>query len=166
MGQIKKRIKLITFAPHPNFGTCLQSYALNNVLQRMGHDVEFIYNGREIPPLTFSMYVKKSISKIARKILSESMLILLKERLGKRTRGKKSSSNDPVVLQLPDYRMLYWLSKLPGYEKCFKMYKCKNLQWRKVYQFTYEDNNFKMRRIYTHKQYNDCLLYTSDAADE
>ena len=63
MGQIKKRIKLITFAPHPNFGTCLQSYALNNVLQRMGHDVEFIYNGREIPPLTFSMYVKKSISK-------------------------------------------------------------------------------------------------------
>ena len=119
MGQIKKRIKLITFAPHPNFGTCLQSYALNNVLQRMGHDVEFIYNGREIPPLTFSMYVKKSISKIARKILSESMLILLKERLGKRTRGKKSSSNDPVVLQLPDYRMLYWLSKLPGYEKCF-----------------------------------------------
>ena len=83
MGQIKKRIKLITFAPHPNFGTCLQSYALNNVLQRMGHDVEFIYNGREIPPLTFSMYVKKSISKIARKILSESMLILLKERLGK-----------------------------------------------------------------------------------
>ena len=55
MGQIKKRIKLITFAPHPNFGTCLQSYALNNVLQRMGHDVEFIYNGREIPPLTFSM---------------------------------------------------------------------------------------------------------------
>lgn len=55
----------------------------------MGHDVEFIYNGREIPPLTFSMYVKKSISKIARKILSESMLILLKERLGKRTRGKK-----------------------------------------------------------------------------
>lgn len=160
MGQIKKRIKLITFAPHPNFGTCLQSYALNNVLQRMGHDVEFIYNGREIPPLTFSMYVKKSISKIARKILSESMLILLKERLGKRTRGKKSSSNDPVVLQLPDYRMLYWLSKLPGYEKCFKMYKCKNLQWRKVYQFTYEDNNFKMRRIYTHKQYNEVVADT------
>lgn len=56
--------------------------------------------------------------------------------------------------------MLYWLSKLPGYEKCFKMYKCKNLQWRKVYQFTYEDNNFKMRRIYTHKQYNEVVADT------
>ena len=44
------KIKLITFAPHPNFGTCLQSYALNKVLRDIGHDVEFIYNGREKHP--------------------------------------------------------------------------------------------------------------------
>lgn len=47
------KIKLITFAPHPNFGTCLQSYALNKVLRDIGHDVEFIYNGRETPPQSF-----------------------------------------------------------------------------------------------------------------
>ena len=44
------KIKLVTFAPHPNFGTCLQGYALNYVLRKMGHDVEFIYNRREVPP--------------------------------------------------------------------------------------------------------------------
>ena len=47
------KIKLVTFAPHPNYGTCLQSYALNKVLTKMGHDVEFIYNGRENPPVGF-----------------------------------------------------------------------------------------------------------------
>ena len=34
------KIKLVTFAPHPNFGTCLQSYALNYVLRKMGHDAD------------------------------------------------------------------------------------------------------------------------------
>jgi hypothetical protein len=36
------KIKLVTFAPHPNFGTCLQGYALNKKLRDMGHEVEFI----------------------------------------------------------------------------------------------------------------------------
>ena len=41
------RIKLVTFAPHPNYGTCLQGYALNYILKKLGHDVEFIYNRRD-----------------------------------------------------------------------------------------------------------------------
>ena len=57
------KIKLVTFAPHPNFGTCLQSYALNYVLRKMGHNVEFIYNGRENPPLSFKQYIIKGIKK-------------------------------------------------------------------------------------------------------
>lgn len=43
------KIKLVTFFPHPNFGTCLQSYALSKVLSDMGHEVEFIYNRHEVP---------------------------------------------------------------------------------------------------------------------
>lgn len=39
------KIKLVTFFPHPNFGTCLQSYALNKVLQDMGH---VIYNRSDV----------------------------------------------------------------------------------------------------------------------
>lgn len=53
------KIKLVTFAPHPNFGTCLQSYALNYVLRKMGHNVEFIYNRRETSPLSFKQYIIK-----------------------------------------------------------------------------------------------------------
>ena len=47
-----KKAKLVTFAPHANFGTCLQSYALNSVLRQMGLDVEFIYNCGENPPVS------------------------------------------------------------------------------------------------------------------
>ena len=45
--ETKKKIKMVTFTPQANFGTSLQSYALYTVLYKMGHDVEFIYNGRE-----------------------------------------------------------------------------------------------------------------------
>lgn len=34
-----KKIVMVTFTPHLNFGTCLQSFALNTVLKKMGHDV-------------------------------------------------------------------------------------------------------------------------------
>ena len=59
-----KKIKLVTFAPHPNFGTCLQSYALNKVLRDMGHDVEFIYNGHENPTPTLVQRMKSLIKVI------------------------------------------------------------------------------------------------------
>lgn len=58
------KIKLITFAPHPNFGTCLQSYALNKVLRDIGHDVEFIYNGREKHPQSFIEMLIKGCAKL------------------------------------------------------------------------------------------------------
>ena len=57
MNPSRMKIKLVTFAPHPNFGTCLQAYALNYVLREMGHDVEFIYNRREVPPLSLTGHI-------------------------------------------------------------------------------------------------------------
>lgn len=150
------KIKLITFAPHPNFGTCLQSYALNHVLHQMGHDVEFIYNGREVPPTTLVGYIKKVLVKIAKLLLSESAVDFIKAKVQKgKANGNKSIKSDPIILRLPNHHILYVLSKMPGYDKFFKWLKCRNLQWKKVYKFTYEDGNFNMRRIFIHKQYNE-----------
>lgn len=141
------RIKLITFAPHPNFGTCLQSYALNKVLRDMGHDVEFIYNGRETPPRPFvRVFVKRCI----KLFLPESIIATVR---AKRQVNTEKLRKEPYILELPDHPFLYRLSRLPFYEKAYKLLKCSTLQWRKVYKFTYEDGNFNMRRIYTHRQY-------------
>lgn len=144
------RIKLITFAPHPNFGTCLQSYALNYVLRKMGHDVEFIYNGREKPPQPFLKVVIKRCLKL---FLPKSLIASIKAK-------RQANITEPYILELPDRPFLYWLSKLSLYEKVYKMLKCRNLQWKKVYKFTYEDGNFNMRRIYTHKQYEEVTADT------
>lgn len=150
------KIKLVTFAPHPNFGTCLQSYALNKVLRDMGHNVEFIYNGRETKPITILGYAKRGIRKIVRLLLPLTFV----ESIKKHKEHKGNANADPVILSLPNHTFLNLLSKFPFYSSLYKCYKCKNLQWKKVYKFTYEDGNFKMRRIYTHKQYEEV---TSDA---
>lgn len=141
------KIKLITFAPHPNFGTCLQSYALNYVLNKMGHDVEFIYNCRETPP---EPLLKAAVKKCLKLLLPESVIASIK---AKRPVGKADENKEPYILELPDHPFLRLLSRLPLYGRLSKAIKCRNLQWRKVYKFTYEDGNFNMRRIYTHKQY-------------
>lgn len=141
------KIKLITFAPHPNFGTCLQSYALNYVLRKMGHDVEFIYNGREKPSQSFVKVVTK---KCLKSFLPKSFIASIKT---KRQANMVSQRKEPYILELPNHPFLYRLSKLPFYEKVYKMLKFRNLQWKKVYKFTHEDGNFNMRRIYTHQQY-------------
>ena len=145
------KVKLVTFAPHPNFGTCLQSYALNYVLRKMGHDVEFIYNGRENPPQPF---IRTAIKKCLKLFLPKSFIANIK---AKRKKKVENQCEEPYVLQLPNHPFLYWLSKLPFYGNVYKMLKCRNLQWRKVYKFTYEDGNFNMRRIYTHRQYGEVV---------
>lgn len=148
------RIKMITFAPHPNFGTCLQSYALNYELRKMGHDVEFIYNCRETPPVTFAKKAMGFADMTAKKLLPGGAYGWLKaKRRKKRDSAGVPGEPRPHILELPDRRLLCLASKLPGYNALFKRSKCKNLQWEKVYKFTYEEGSFNMRRIYTHRQY-------------
>ena len=148
------KIKLITFAPHPNFGTCLQSYALNYVLRKMGHNVEFIYNDRENPPQSFIKVFMKGCIKL---FLPKSFITSMK---AKRQAGAINRHREPYILELPNHPFLYRLSKLPFYKTVYKLLKCRNLQWKKVYKFTYEDDNFNMRRIYTHKQYTEVTADT------
>lgn len=147
------RIKLVTFAPHPNFGTCLQSYALNYVLRKMGHDVEFIYNRRETPPPTFRNYVFAALKRIVKIFLSEKQISRLKDRKNAKVHSGQRGNDAPVILQLPDHRVLGFLSKYPGYKFFAKKWYYSNLQKRKVYKFTFEDGNFNMRRLFTHADY-------------
>ena len=143
------KIKLVTFAPHPNFGTCLQSYALNKVLRDMGHDVEFIYNGRENPPKNIASYIKY-IKALLKCVLLKQMVKQIKAK-----RAEEHSSKPdipPYILRLPNNYLRYWLSLLPGYEKVYKILTCRTLQWKKVYKFTFEDGNYKMKRPYIKKQ--------------
>lgn len=147
------RIKLVTFAPHPNFGTCLQSYALNYVLRKMGHDVEFIYNRRETPPPTFRNYVFAALKRIVKIFLSEKQISRLKDRKNAKVHSGQRGNDAPVILQLPDHRVLGFLSKCPGYKFFAKKWYYSNLQKRKVYKFTFEDGNFNMRRLFTHADY-------------
>lgn len=143
------RIKLVTFAPHPNFGTCLQSYALNYVLRKMGHDVEFIYNRRETPPPSFRHYVFAALKRILKIFLPERKINRLKERKNAMIHNNRSDSNLPVILQLPNHPILSFLSKCPGYNFLAKKCYYGNLQKRKVHKFTFEDGNFNMHRLFT-----------------
>lgn len=147
------KVKLVTFAPHPNFGTCLQSYALNYVLRKMGHDVEFIYNRRETQPPIFRHYIFAALKRIVKIFLSEKQICRLKERKRAMARNAQRGTDTPVILQLPDHRLLGFLSSCPGYKFFAKKWYYGNLQKRKVYKFTFEDGNFNMRRLFTHADY-------------
>lgn len=145
------KIKLVTFAPHPNFGTCLQSYALNKVLRDMGHDVEFIYNGREKPPMTIVNFIKDFIKLVLPKQMLKDIKAKRAEERATRT------SMPPTILTLPNSLLRYRLSHLPGYKRMYKFLKYRTLQWQKVYKFTFEDGNYKMRRLYIKRQYDEVV---------
>jgi len=145
------KIKLVTFAPHPNFGTCLQSYALNKVLRDMGHDVEFIYNGRENPPKNLAFYIKA----IVKCVLPKQMVKRIKDKRAEERLAKPDTP--PYILKLPNNYIRYWFSLLPGYERVYKLLKCRTLQWKKVYSFTFEDGNYRMKRLYIKKQYDEVV---------
>lgn len=152
----KKKIKLVTFAPHPNFGTCLQSYALNTVLRKMGHEVEFIYNCRENPPHSWKHYIKQCI----KTILPNKLVKIIKERKKTNNTIEQSSTlnRKPYILKLPNNIIGYYLDKVGLFHQLATSWKYnKNLQWKKVYKFTFLDGNFQMKRIFTHKQYDEVV---------
>ena len=142
------KIKLVTFAPHPNFGTCLQSYALNKVLRDMGHDVEFIYNGREDRRHTLKGRIKSLIKHFVPKSIIDKR---------KAKKQNVSANAEPYIITLPNNYFHYLLSKLPFYKALYKRYKCRNLQWKKVYKFTFEDGNYNMKRLFIKKQYDEAV---------
>lgn len=145
------KIKLVTFAPHPNFGTCLQSYALNKVLEKMGHDVEFLYNGREEKPLGVGG-ILRSFLKI---ILPKKLTYKIKKKRSGNIISLSEIETPPKILKLPNNYIHFYISKLPFYKTLYKIYKCRSKQWKKVYKFAFEDGNYKMKRLYIFRQYNE-----------
>ena len=145
------KIKLVTFAPHPNFGTCLQSYALNKILRDLGHDVEFIYNGRENPKWGIKDYTRYLI----KSILPAKIVQKIREK--RETTATQSTQQPPVVLSLPNSKFRYYQSEMPFYNNVYKTFKCRTLQWKKVWEFTFEDGNYNMKRLYTHDQYDEVV---------
>lgn len=61
------RIGILTPAPRVNYGGIMQAYALQTVLERMGHDVKVIYTPRKLWGLPFwekpFAYTKRIIRK-------------------------------------------------------------------------------------------------------
>lgn len=141
-----KKVKLVTFAPNLNFGTCLQSYALNSVLRSKGCDVQFIYNGRENPPLPLAQRLCFH--------LSSALPPLLAGRLKKLIAGRAGSvSDEPHVLTLPDDRILGALCKIAPFKTFYDTLKYRAPRMKKVYKFAFKDGNFNMRRLYTKADY-------------
>jgi len=158
MEQKKKRIKLITFAPHPNFGTCLQSYALNKVLRDLGHDVVFIYNEREVPVKPLKAKIIGAVKRVIKLFVSQSVLGKYKAKLSTRLQGgfvNKAPVELPAILKLPNHPFYAIIANFwPGFEEWIRPVH-RNLQWRKVLRFTFHDGNFNMHRVWTHKQYQE-----------
>lgn len=151
------KIKLVTFAPHPNFGTCLQSYALNYVLRSLGHDVEFIYNEMETPPESLLCRIKVFAKSAVKMMLPMSLLMKIRARKRKQNNDVGKTKVNPFILQLPEKPFLRMFSKLPFYNRLYRRYKRSNLQWEKVLKFTYDDDNFKMVRLFSKRDYADVV---------
>ena len=157
-----KKIMMVTFTPHPNFGTCLQSYALSTVLKKMGHDVTFIYNNNDF----LKRDIKGTIKYIIRTIIPHSFVEYywkIKRRKNAKTKTsnapttKKETHYPPIIKTLPDARWSYLMSKVPLYTILLKLFKYRTRQWKKIYSYTFKDGNYKMRRVFTSKQYKDII---------
>lgn len=144
------KIKLVTFAPRANFGTCLQSYALNKVLKDMGHDVEFIYNGRE----RRGPRLRDVIKKIIVLVLPKSTISSIQIKRSEMSSGTFITSG-PYILKLPNNSFYYLISRLPYFQNFYKFFYCSTPQNKKVYSFAFEDGNYKMKRAFIKKQYED-----------
>ena len=100
-----KRIQLVTFFPHANYGTCLQSYALCYFLREKGYRIGFI-----------------------------------EERIFGGYKG--------ALYRLLNSRPLRWL-----YLRIRRRF-YKDLQNRKIFDFTYMDDNYEITTICNKRQYH------------
>lgn len=84
------KIGIITYPPRFNYGAILQSYALEIVLERLGHEVWIVQSKPQSKLLTFHLLVKYLGRIIKRYILSEKNLIL---------KEKKNNEDFKVITQ-------------------------------------------------------------------
>jgi predicted lactoylglutathione lyase len=157
------KIKLVTFFPHPNFGTCLQSYALNKVLRDMGHDVEFIYNRNEIAPKLKGTdplsLIKRTVKGTVKMILPEGVVKIIKRKKGELRDRRSTAAIQDVsevlyTLDLPNKPLLKWLCKHKRFLDLYYKSTYSTPQEKKVFKFTFLDGNYKLRRLFTKGDYS------------
>lgn len=156
------KIKLVTFFPHPNFGTCLQSYALNKVLRDMGHDVEFIYNRHETPGAGTLGSIKYGVKDFIKLFLPKDFVNRIKAK-----KNAKIAKSDAVtelkvdeqlhILELPNRHVLKILCKISAYRKLYLKLIYQTQQQKKVYKFTFLDGNYKTKRLFDNQDYRDVV---------
>lgn len=156
------KIKLVTFFPHPNFGTCLQSYALNKVLRDWGHDVEFIYNRHEAPGTGTIGSIKYGLKEFIKLLLSEGLVNRIKAK-----KNAEKAKSDAVtelkvdeqlhILELPNRHVLKLLCKISAYRKLYLKFIYHTRQQKKVYKFTFLDGNYKTKRLFDKQDYKDAV---------
>lgn len=153
------KIKLVTFFPHPNFGTCLQSYALNKVLRDWGHDVEFIYNRHEVADAEGINYVKLQIKEVIKFMLPSVIVKLIKSIRKKNPNEVIESPADFVpdenlyILKLPNLPILKFFCRFSSFRQKYLNDLYSTKQQKKVYKYTFLDDNYKTKRLFTPKDY-------------
>ncbi len=162
MQEQKKKVALVTFMPHANYGTCLQSYALTRVIEKFGYDVTFLYNGREVPVKSLRVVLKR----LVKFILPKRILVICKKKL--QVKAKQEEVLSPHILTLPNNILGKFLSQYRIWQKIYELYKCRTIQSKKIWEYTFLDNNYKTRRMWTLKDYYDvveemsCFITGSD----
>ena len=147
---IHKKIKLVTFAPNLNFGTCLQSYALNFVLKKMGHEVEFIYNGRENPPISLCRRMRLHLKTLLSNFTDKRSYCNV-------SNSDNSGGGEPYVLSLPDEKLFGFFCKFQLFRRLYDRLKYRTPRMKKVYKFAFKDGNFNMRRLYSRRDYENVV---------
>lgn len=77
------KIAILTLPPHTNYGGILQAYALQTILQRMGHKVDILQKirGRVHHPLILPLVY---LRRLAKKIMIDRNIIIFAERIQRR----------------------------------------------------------------------------------
>lgn len=108
------KIGILTLPLHTNYGGILQAYALQTVLERMGHEVVIFnrYGAPTLPPFPKNLYYYSL--RFIKKILGKPNIIIRKEYLIRR--------EYPVVTKYPQrfidqFLHCYWIDKICDIEK-------------------------------------------------
>lgn len=76
----RMRIGILTLPLHTNYGGILQAYALQTVLERMGHEVDVLSCPKTFPVLSLWEMIPRIVWRIMKKIFVDCQTTILKER--------------------------------------------------------------------------------------
>jgi hypothetical protein len=79
------KIGILTLPLRKNYGGIMQAYALQTVLQRMGHDVTVLNIKDEVRPLWSTISIKTFVRRIVKKLLFDHKAIIFREHFAQKS---------------------------------------------------------------------------------